>query len=85
MKASRADGWEASYENADGDIYLPRSGVDAARIAVKDSVIRVDASDTRHAEFDRLGERVRDQVISEAAAIAVKPAMLAAAAARAPA
>jgi Kef-type K+ transport system membrane component KefB len=74
LKVAQEAGWEGSYENADQDIYLLRSGGDAAQLATKDHVIHVDASDSRQPEFDQFVERVRDEMVKEVKGIAVMAA-----------
>ncbi len=71
LKVAQAAGWEASYENADDDIYLLRSGGDAAQVAVNDNVVRIDATDARQPEFNGFVARVRDEVVTEVSEIAV--------------
>jgi hypothetical protein len=75
LKAADGAGWKPSYENADEDVYLLRSNGDAAQIAVKNNVVRVDASDSRQGEFVALIARVRTQMMREIEGIAVERAV----------
>jgi len=74
LKSAEDAGWKPNYENADEEIYLLRSKGDAAQIAVKDSVVRVDASDGRQPEFQALVAAVRDKIAGEVQGIVVGPA-----------
>jgi Kef-type K+ transport system membrane component KefB len=71
LRLAEESGWKPSYENADEDIYLLRSRSDAAQIAVKNSVIHIDASDSRQPEFFAFVTRVRDQIVKEIEGISV--------------
>jgi hypothetical protein len=68
---AEANGWNPSYDNADEDIYLLRHKGDAAQIAVRDNVIRVDASDSRQTEFVAFVEQVKRGLAEEAQSIDV--------------
>jgi Kef-type K+ transport system membrane component KefB len=71
LKSAEEAGWKPNYENADEEIYLLRSNGDAAQIVVKDSVVRVDASDRRQPEFHGLVAAVRDTIAGEVQGIIV--------------
>jgi Kef-type K+ transport system membrane component KefB len=72
LKAAEESGWQPSYENADENIYLLRSGGDAAEIVVKDHALHIDASDTRQPEFALLVMRVRDDIGAQIREIEVR-------------
>jgi Kef-type K+ transport system membrane component KefB len=73
-----AGGWEPSYEDADGDLSLLRSGSDAASVRRAGGRITVDASDRRQAEFVGFAEAVRESLAADVDAIAVATPMPAA-------
>ena len=75
LKSAEDARWKPNYENADEEIYLLRSDGDAAQIAVKDSVVRVDASDYwRQPEFRGLVATARDNIATVVQGIVVEPA-----------
>jgi Kef-type K+ transport system membrane component KefB len=74
LKLAEADGWQPSYENADDGIYLLRNRGAAAQVRVADSVLHVDASDSRQPEFATLLARVRDGIADDIRKIAVETA-----------
>ena len=73
LDAARRAGWEASYEKADEDIYLLRSGNDAAQLTAADGSIRIDASAPRRAEMLSIVESVRREMIRCAEGVSVEP------------
>jgi hypothetical protein len=71
LAAAREAGWSPSYEKADEEIYLLRSGDDAAQLTAADSTVRIETSDTRRAEMRQLIEQVRQDLIRCAESISV--------------
>ena len=69
LKVAREHGWEASYERADEQIYLLRSGADAAQIRVKDGKIEIDATGARQPEFGTFLEEGRRSIVADAQAV----------------
>ena len=73
LAAARSAGWTASYEKADEEIYLLRSGNDAAQLTSANGTIRIDTSDTRREEMRAIVGAVRDALIEDARRIRVEP------------
>jgi hypothetical protein len=72
LDAARRAGWEPSYEKADEEIYLLRSGSDAAQLTATDGAIHIDASAPRRDEMLSLIESVRREMIRCAESVHVK-------------
>jgi len=72
LAAAQAAGWKPSYDQADREIYLLRSGNDAAQLTSSNGTIRVETTDTRRAELHDLIERVRQGLINDAQAIRIE-------------
>ena len=73
LAAAQREGWTASYEKADEEIYLLRQGNDATQLTATDSTIRIETCDTRRAEMQHLIERVRQGLIEDVQSIRVEP------------
>jgi Kef-type K+ transport system membrane component KefB len=72
LQTSEKSGWNVIYDRADEEIYLLRSGNDAAQITEKEGVIRVNADRTRLPAFKALIDRVREDITQSARAIKVE-------------
>ena len=72
LAAAQRGGWTPSYDKADEEIYLLRSGNDAAQLTSSDSTIRIETCDTRRAEMAELIERVRQGLIADAQSVSVE-------------
>jgi Kef-type K+ transport system membrane component KefB len=72
LDAARRAGWQPSYEKADEEIYLLRSGNDAAQLTASDGSIRIDASAPRREEMLALIEAVRREMIRCAESVRVE-------------
>lgn len=72
LKESERQGWRVNYDNAGAEIYLLRSGPDAAQVRFDGDTLRVDASDTRQAEFDRLLADVYESIRKDAGPLAAR-------------
>ena len=68
LKVAEQRGWHTSYDDRDEEIYVLRSGADAAQIRCRDGMIRIDASDTRQGELEALLAESRQSVLTDAAA-----------------
>jgi Kef-type K+ transport system membrane component KefB len=75
LAAAQRAGWTPSYDKADEEIYLLRSGSDAAQLTAADGTVRVETCDTRRGEMRELIERVRDGLIADAQSVVVREAM----------
>ena len=73
LAAAQRAGWTPSYERADEEIYLLRSGNDAALLAAGDGAVRIDTSDTRRDEMRAIIDAVREALIEDARQIRVEP------------
>jgi hypothetical protein len=51
LQIAEKNGWFGAYERADQELYLLRSGPDAAQVQLVNGDIRIDASDKRQDEF----------------------------------
>jgi hypothetical protein len=79
LNLARHAGWVATLENAAEEIYLLRSGGDAAQVHLSDGKLLINASDRRQNEFEALINEVRQSVMSDASACAIAtPAEIAA-------
>jgi Kef-type K+ transport system membrane component KefB len=72
LAAAQRAGWTPSYDKADEEIYLLRSGSDAAQLTAADSTIRVETCDTRRGEMRELIERVRQGLITDAQSVTIE-------------
>ena len=72
LAAAQTAGWTPSYEKADDEIYLLRSGNDAAQLTCADSTIRIETCDTRRGEMADIIERVRERLIADAQSVRVE-------------
>ena len=75
LAAAQRAGWTPSYDKADEEIYLLRSGSDAAQLTAADGTVRVETCDARRGEMRELIERVRDGLIADAQSVVVREAM----------
>lgn len=69
VKVAEENGWAGSYESAGEDMYLLRSGADAAQLRLENGSIRVDASDTRQPEFVGYLRRVQADLTQQVTGI----------------
>jgi hypothetical protein len=74
LELAEEAGWSPAYDRADEEIYLLRSGDDAAQLAAVDGTVRIDTGDRRKAEVLSLIERVRQSLIADAAGVRVEVA-----------
>jgi Kef-type K+ transport system membrane component KefB len=72
LETAERAGWRATYDRADEEIYLLRSGDDAAQLAAGDGTVRIDTGDKRKAEVKGLIEQVRQSLIADAQAVQVE-------------
>jgi Kef-type K+ transport system membrane component KefB len=73
LRLAEERGWEPSYERADEQIYLLRSGADAAQVRVTDGKIEIDASGLRQPEFETFLNQARRSIITDAEAVRSRP------------
>jgi Kef-type K+ transport system membrane component KefB len=72
LELAQKAGWAPAYDRADEEIYLLRSGNDAAQVAASGGRVRVDASDRRKAEVLGLIEEARKSLIDDAEGVRVQ-------------
>jgi len=72
LAAAQRAGWTPSYDKADEETYLLRSGSDAAQLTAADGTIRLETSDGRRAEMRELIERVREGLIADARSVTIE-------------
>lgn len=72
LAAAQSAGWKTSYDEADEEIYLLRSGADAAQLTAGDSTIRIETTDARRSEMQSIIEQVRQSLIRDAQGIRVE-------------
>jgi Kef-type K+ transport system membrane component KefB len=72
LAAAQQSGWTPSYDKADEEIYLLRSGSDAAQLTAADGTVRVETCDTRRGEMREIIERVRQGLIADAESVRVE-------------
>ena len=77
LNAAERAGWTPSYEQADQEMYLLRSGDDAAQVTAADGAVRIETCDARRAEMLGLIERVRQGLIDDAMSVRVEAKALA--------
>ncbi len=73
LKVAEENGWEPSYERADEQIFLLRSGADAAQVRLSDSKIEIDASGLRQPEFETFLDQARRSIVADAETIQSRP------------
>jgi Kef-type K+ transport system membrane component KefB len=71
LAATEKAGWTPSYDKADEETYLLRSGPDAAQVTASDGTIRVETTDARRAEVRALIDAVREGLIEDATSVGV--------------
>jgi Kef-type K+ transport system membrane component KefB len=74
LELAQKEGWSPAYDRADEEIYLLRSGNDAAQLAASGGTVRIATGDRRKAEVLALIERVRKSLIEDAEAVRVDAA-----------
>jgi Kef-type K+ transport system membrane component KefB len=74
LTLAESQGWQASYDDADENLYLLRSGDCAAAVKLQDGKLSIDASDVRRAELIGMAERVRAAMVADAVGIAINAA-----------
>jgi hypothetical protein len=62
-------GWSPVYDQAAEEIYVLRSGADAAQVRLVDGQLRIDASDVRQGEFVGMVGEVKEALSKEAAGV----------------
>jgi hypothetical protein len=72
LELAEEDGWSPAYDRADEEIYLLRSGDDAAQLAASGGTVRIATGDRRKAEVLDLIERVRRSLIEDAEGVSVR-------------
>lgn len=69
LRAARAAGWEVAFDQSDEGVYVLRSRGDAAQMRVVEDSLRIDASDSRQAEFAGFVRAAQRSLVADASSI----------------
>ncbi|HEX8521098.1 MAG TPA: cation:proton antiporter [Tepidisphaeraceae bacterium] len=65
LRVAEEAGWEATYERSDENIYLLRSGSDAAQVRLTEGKLEIDATGARQPEFESFLERAKRTIAED--------------------
>ncbi len=63
LETAARSGWDLAYDNSERETYLFRQGPAAAEVSLRGDAIRVDATDSRQAEWVDIVARVREHLV----------------------
>ena len=73
LELAQRAGWSPAYDRAAEEIYLLRSGDDAAQVSAVDGTVRIETGDRRKSEVQGLIEDTRRSLVADAQGIRVDP------------